>query len=184
MIRLQHLVAHPRGALHQWILAPTAFREGDDVANAGAAQQHRHQPIEAERDPRVGGTARPQHLDQMREFGQSLGGQLEDVAQNVQLHLRMVDPTAATAELDAVHHEVVVVGQGAARVGCEDGDVFGAAWRGEGMVGGDQSLVGIVGWREGSEEREMGDPERRETTGRGKAGGFDTGIVEGEAQHT
>lgn len=83
MIRLQNHVGHPRWTLHQRILAPAAFRKGDHVAHAGAAQQHRHQPIEAERDARVRRTARTQHLDEMRKLGQPLRGQFEDLAQNV-----------------------------------------------------------------------------------------------------
>lgn len=93
----------------------------------------------------------------------------------------MVDPTAAATELDTVHHEVVVVGHSETGVGSEDGDIVGAAWRCEGVVSGDEGLVGVVGWRHGGEEREVGDPKGGKTTERGKVGGFDTSIVESEA---
>lgn len=96
----------------------------------------------------------------------------------------MVNPTAAATELDAVHHEVVVVGYRELGFGSEDVDVFGAAWRGEGVVSGGQNLAGVIGWRNGGKEGELGDPEGGETTDREAEEGFDTGIVEGEAQVT
>lgn len=145
MIRLQRLVAQPRGTLDERIVAAAAFRKGYDVPHAGAPQHQRHQAIEAERDARVRRTARPQHLEQVRELGQPGRGQFEDVVQNVQLQRGMVDPAAAAAELDTVHHEVVVVGYREFGIGGEHVDVFGAAWRGEGVVSGGQSLAGVVG---------------------------------------
>ena len=123
------------------VLRALRLREGDHVAERlGAGHQH-HEAVEADRDAAVRRRAVLQRVEQEAELGARFLGVDLERAEHLALHVLAVDPHRAAAELEAVQHDVVGLGDAAPGIGLEP--VLVAVLRArERMVHGAPALLG------------------------------------------
>ncbi len=165
LVELRRLDAR---CVHQQVLTALRLRERDHVAQAlGAGEQHRD-AVEAEGEAAVrrrAGVERVQHEAEARlHVALRVAEQLEDLA----LHVAAVIAQAARAELEAVHHDVVVRAAHALGLAVEEREIF-LDRRDEGHVHEGQLAVLVA-----LEDREVQHEERRPgARRRGRAGGRD-----------
>jgi hypothetical protein len=105
------------GRVGQQALRALRLREGDDVADRLGAGHQRDDAVQAEGDAAVRRRAVLQRVEQEAELDLRSSSSDLQRAEHLALHLLAVDPHRAAADLPAVEHHVVGLGDAAARVG-------------------------------------------------------------------
>ncbi len=151
---LQLLLIHRAGRVGQQALGALGFGEGDDVADALGAGHHGDDAVQAEGDAAMRRGAVLQRVEQEAELGAGLVGADLERGEHLALHFGAVDAHRAAADLPAVEHHVV--GLGDALLGGRVHQFFMAVLRrGEGVMHGGPALVVLVEL----EHREIDHPE-------------------------
>ena len=121
--------------MREQALRTLGFGEGDDVADGFGAGHERDQPVHTEGQAAVRGRAVLQGVEQEAEFGLGVFGRDFECGKHFALHVGAVNADGAAAQLPAVEHHVVSLGQALARVAVHEVfvAVFGA---GEGVMHG------------------------------------------------
>jgi hypothetical protein len=144
-----------RGTRHR-VDARLVLGEGDRVAEVRLAGEHHHHPVDPEGDPAVRRGSHRERVEQEPELRALLLRRQVEQAEHALLHVGLVDPEGAAAELVAVPDQVVRVRNGMRGVLVEAVDPVGCRPR-EGVVLRPPTPLVLVPL----EHREVGDPEPR-----------------------
>src|SRR5690349_22735263 len=107
----QLLLVDRRRRVHEQILGALRLRESDDVADRFGARHHGDDAVQAEGDAAVRGRAVLERLQQEPELLLRLLGTDRKGPEHLRLHLLAVDAHRAAADLRAVQHHVVGLGE-------------------------------------------------------------------------
>ena len=129
------------------------LRERDHLADVLLAGEHRDEPVDAEREPRVRRRTEAERVEQEAEALLRLLLVDAEEREHPPLDVGAVDPHASRAQLPPVEHEVVRLRAHRERIGLEPVEVVGVRHR-ERVVRGDRAAVGV----EPFEEREVDEP--------------------------
>ena len=146
-------VEHARGVEHH-VAAAVVLREGDTVADGVEFCEDAHEAVETESKSCVRRCAIFECVDEEAELGHSALRCETEYLEHLLLQFAVVDTQTASADLDAVAHEVVGLGTNQLRMLLEQGDVVRVG-HGERVVGGHQALFLVAPL----EEREVDNPQ-------------------------
>eukprot|EP00611_Tribonema_gayanum_P017022 TRINITY_DN29547_c0_g1_i1.p1 TRINITY_DN29547_c0_g1~~TRINITY_DN29547_c0_g1_i1.p1 ORF type:complete len:231 (+),score=68.92 TRINITY_DN29547_c0_g1_i1:70-693(+) len=115
--RAQDLLTHAPGPVDEKQLRELRLREGDHIADRVGLGHQRDQTVEPEGQATVRRRTVLQRIEQEAELELRLVRADLERVEHLALHLGAVDPHRAAAELPAVEHHVVGLGDALARIG-------------------------------------------------------------------
>src|SRR6266511_616247 len=127
------LRVHVPGRAGHEVRALLRLRPGDDVAERLGDGEEHHEPVHAERDAAVRRRAELERVEEEAELRLRVLRRDPHRLEDAGLHLGVVEPDGAAADLEAVEHDVVAPAVDTARVALEVLEVLVARAR-EGVV--------------------------------------------------